>query len=297
MKKYLSFLFTAATAVALIVACDKNGNGDNNGGLSPDDPATIKSENLIAYFPFESEAEAVKTGTGISYSKKAGAAGFVKGIRGNAYANTAADVANFSYLEFNLAENNTIKDMSSFTLSCWVKSPAPTDSPAMFSINGGDANMGSLLIMYEGWGCNADSLYVKPYLFDAGSREWKGHDIGLANANFTTDRWFHLVYSYNEVDSKISLYANGKFVADNGRWAGPEVDGQQEPLGKLELDAAMSKLYIGAWFNNLDGTHSDGWRKSYPGSMDELRIWNTALTLEEIESLYRKEVLIADGIE
>ena len=296
MKKYLSILFAAATAVALIASCEKN--GDNGGAtLDANDPGTVKTENLIAYFPLESETNAVEA-VGIKYSKKAGAAGFVNGMRGKAYSNTAADCKVFSYLDFALEANNPLKSMSSFTISAWVKMPVPNDgSPAMLSVNAGDGGMGSLLIMNEGWGCNADSLYVKAYLFNTATN-WKGQNLGLNNAKFTTDKWFHLVYSYNENDSKMSFYSNGAFVADSEHFAdGVQADGSQPKLGKLVLDPAMSNLYIGAWFNNLDGTHADTWRSSFPGTLDELRIWNVALTPEEIEDLYTKEVVKADGIQ
>lgn len=80
MKKYLSIFFATVTAVALIASCEKN--GDNDGGkLDADDPGTVKTANLVAYFPLESEAETV-VAEGITYSKKGGAAGFVKGMRG-----------------------------------------------------------------------------------------------------------------------------------------------------------------------------------------------------------------------
>ena len=58
----------------------------------------------------------------------------------------------------------------------------------------------------------------------------------------------------------------------------------------------MTNLYIGAWWNNVDGTHADAWRTSYPGSVDEIRIWDVALTPEEIEDLYTKEVTKADKL-
>jgi hypothetical protein len=296
MKKYLSILFAAATAAALLISCEKEGDkgGDK---IDADDPATVQTENLVAYFPLESEAKAVELGEGISFSKKAGAAAFVKGVRGKCYANSAVDCKNFSYLDFALAANNPFKSMTSFTMSCWVKMPVPNDgSPAMISLNGGDGGMGNLLIMNEGWGCNTDSLYVKAYLYNSRT-EWKGQDIGLSNAGFTTDKWFHLVYSYNESDSKMTLYSNGQFIADSGRWAGPaDADGNQEQLGQLVLDPAMKNLYIGAWWNNLDGTHADAWRSSFPGMVDELRVWKVALTPEEVTDLYTKEVIKADAL-
>ena len=67
-------------------------------------------------------------------------------------------------------------------------------------------------------------------------------------------------------------------------------------LGQLVLDPAMKNLYIGAWWNNLDGTHGDGWRTSFPGMVDELRVWKVALTPEEVADLYTKEVTKADRL-
>jgi hypothetical protein len=297
MKKYLSILFAAATAVALIASCEKN--GDNGGTtIDADDPATVKTENLVAYFPLESETNAVEA-VGIKYSKKAGAAGFVKGMRGNAYSNTAADCTNISYLEFDVASDNPFKTMSSFTISCWMKMPIPNSgSPAMLSLNGGDPGMGNILVMFEGWGCNSDSLFVKPYLYNSVSREWKGHDLGKSASAYKTDKWFHLVYSYNENDSKMYVYADGTLVVDNGRWKDPQdAEGNQDPLGKIVLGEGISNFYVGAWFNNLNGDHADVWRTSYSGLVDEIRIWNIALTPEEIEDLYTKEVVKADGIQ
>ena len=289
-------LFAATIAAAMFTACSKDSSKDE-GKVDQNDPATVRTENLIVYLPLESEDKAVELGEGVTYSKKGGSASFTKGVRGNGYSNSAADCKTFSFLEFALGSTNRIKDMGSFTISAWVKSPKPNEgSPAMFSIDGGDPGMGSLLIMNEGWGCDADSLYMKTYLYNTAT-EWKGQDLGFSNVNFTTDKWFHFVYSYNEEDSAISQYSNGQFVVSSERWAGPQPEGGEQPkLGKLTLDPNMAHLYIGAWFNNTDGSHSDTWRSSYPGMVDEVRIWNVALTEEEIMDLYRKEVSKADNL-
>jgi hypothetical protein len=55
-------------------------------------------------------------------------------------------------------------------------------------------------------------------------------------------------------------------------------------------------MSIGAWFNNLDGNHADAFRSSYPGLMDELRIYDVALTADEVVKLHTNEVLVSDGL-
>lgn len=300
MKKYLSILFAAATAVALVVACD-NSDKDNAGAqVDPEDPSSVKTENLVAYFPLESESNAVALGQGISYSAKAGAASFTKGIRGNCYQNSSNDANNISYLNFALGQNNLLKSMGSFTISAWVKSGYEYDTaPAIFSLNGGDAGMGSVVIFLDG-AHDANGLGLKYYLYN-NPTAWKGQDLQITNEAFTPNRWFHIVYSYDEKDSKMRFYADGVLIGDSVRYADGDPDGPDGPavqplLGRLSFGTEPTNLYFGAWWNNLDGT-GDEWRRSFPGLLDEVRIWNTALTDAEVESLYEKEVLKADGLE
>lgn len=297
MKKYLSMLFAAATAAALVLSCTEK--GDDNGGdnIDADDPSTVKTENLVAYFPLESESNAVELGEGISYSKKAGAAGFVKGVRGNCYSNTSAKSDNFSYLDFALADKNPFKTIGNFTISAWIKASHNYDgAPAVISMNGGDGGMGNLDVMLEG-GKNVDSLDVKFYLFNDKSSAWKGQDVRISNAGFTTDKWFHFVCMYDSATSEMKLYANGQFVTSSIRYSdGVQTDGTQPLLGNHGFKSDMKNLYFGAWWNNLDGTHGDTWRSSFPGLLDEVRVWNVALTDAEVLDLYTKEVVKADNL-
>ncbi|MBE6215012.1 MAG: LamG domain-containing protein [Bacteroidales bacterium] len=298
MKKYLSILFAAATAAALAISCSEK-EDDNGGKIDADDPASVKTENLIAYFPLESEAKTIESGKGITYSAKAGAASFTKGVRGNCYQNSSNDANTLSYLDFALAADNQLKSMTSFTISAWIKVGFEFDTaPAIISLNGGDPGMGSICLFLDG-AHDANGLGLKYYLFNT-STNWKGQDIQVTNEAFTPNRWLHIVYSYDESDSKIKFYADGEFIGDSVRYADGDPDGPEGPveqplLGKLSLGQDSSHLYFGAWWNNLDGS-GDEWRRSYPGLLDEVRIWNVALTDAEVESLYEKEVIKADGL-
>jgi len=100
-----------------------------------------------------------------------------------------------------------------------------------------------------------------------------------------------VVYSYNKVTSTETLYANGIPVTTSVRFAGPEVNGTQPPLGPITFGTDMSKILIGAWPQMLDGTGQD-WMKYYPGMLDELRIYNKALTDAEVKALYDAEITV-----
>lgn len=250
-------------------------------------PSTIAASSLVAYFPLESATGAIEIGTGVTYSKISGAGSFVTGRRGNAYkgSNTAG------YMEFNVAATNVFKSLSEYTYSAWIKTPAPTGGAASaFNVNGGDANMGNLNLVIESQS-NADSLALKPYLRNSTS-VWQGQDMWTFKKTNLTDKWIHVVNSYNKTTSKMSLYVNGALINSGIKYAdGVPVSGPQPLLGALTF-VDMTKFYVGAWAKLATGTATDSWMVYYPGMIDEIRFYNRALTDAEVKSLYDAEVSV-----
>ena len=290
MKKIL-LVFAAVAAVAM-VSCkkdpEKGGEKDITGGVD------VAKENLVAYLSFDDEK--VQKGTDITFGGKKGQAVLKKGIRGKAYCNDGASTDKEAYLTYNLGANNPFKSLKSFTMTCWVKCPAPVNEKpgtgAFFALNGGDGTMGDLMMFREGWG--GDALAMKVYLYNAPT-VWKGQDLALQNEAFPIDVWFLFGYSYDAATSSIILWSNGVKIGDSIRYAAekPEL-GDQPLLGELQLGQDMTKLYIGAWVKQVETTSADGWMGYYPGMVDELRVYNKALTEEEMLALYQAEVKVID---
>ena len=285
MKKINLFSVIAVGVLFIgmsFTSCKGKDDPDPSDGKT--DPSTIAASNLVAFFPFESEAASISKGDGITYSKKAGAAAFAVGRRGNAYKGSTTQ----AYLEYNVAATNVFKSMSEFTMSAWIKSPSAGGAAKIFGLNGGDSFIGNLVFMLEG-DSNADSLDIKGYLYSS-TTEWKGQDIRLRNKAFLSDKWVHITYSYNKTTSTMTLYANGMSVGTSIRFGGPlPATGTQPALGAVTFGPDMTKIQIGTWPQQLDGTGQD-WMKYYPGLLDELRIYNKALTDAEVKALYDAEV-------
>lgn len=290
---FSKFAFAAlAVMVSLSMAsCDKDddgngGNDDNDGnggGTTKVDPSSVAASSLVAYFPFESETATIEKGAGVTFSEKIGAASFTKGRRGNAYTGSTSE----SYLAYDVASDNLFKNLKSYTIAAWIKAPATTSVADILVLNGGDSFMGNLALTIEG-NSNVDSLDVKVYLYSSAT-EWQGQDLRIQNPAFTTDRWFHLISSYDAATSTMALYSNATLVSSSVRYAGPEVDGQQPLMGDLVLASDMTKLFIGAWPQLVNGNAED-YMKFYSGQVDELRIYDKALTETEIKALYDAEV-------
>ena len=281
-NKFLSFAFIAMMMSGLMFSCKDNKDPVDDGKI---DPSTIAASNLIAYFPFESETGSISKGEGITFGKKGGAASFVDGRRGKAYKGSP----NGAYLEYNLAASNPFKTAKGFTVAAWIKTPPADGAGMIFQMNGGDDFMGNLCLFLEG-GCDNESLDIKGYLYSATPPEWKGHDIRIKDEAFLSDKWVHIAISYDNTTSTLALWASGLLVHTSIRYFGPEPEtGSQPLLGNLQFGQNMTKINIGAWKQQIAEEGQD-WMKYYPGLLDELRIYNKALSETEMKALYDAEV-------
>lgn len=287
------FKINPASLIAVIIiagitySCKKDDNNNNNGKT---DPGTIAAANLIAYFPFDNEpaggAAVANSNNQIKFVRKVGTGSFVTGRRGQAYQGTNAQ----SYLEYDVVSGSAFSTLDEFSIACWIKTPATTSGAAkIFGLNGGDPFMGNLDLIQESQP-TGDSVDMKLYLYDSASPEWKGQDIRKNSKEFVNDKWFHLVALYRKSSSTMEFYANGKKVFSQIRYAGPvPVSGTQPLLEGIKLGSDMSKIYFGAWVQQIAGT-PDTWMTYYKGLVDEFRIYNKALSDDELMSLYEAEV-------
>lgn len=271
----------------LFASCEKD-EDDPNAGKT--DPGTIATSNLIAYFSFESEpaagAAVANSNNSITYVKKVGAASFPLGRRGNGYMGSASA----AYLEYNVAATTALKTLDEFSLACWIKTPNTTSGAAkIFALNGGDGFMGNVTLIQESQPLG-DSVDMKLYLFDSASPEWKGQDIRKQSNQFVNDKWVHIVALYRKSTSTMEFFANGVKVFSQVKYAGPvPAVGSQPLLEGITLGQDMTKILIGAWPQQVAGT-PESWMTYYKGMVDEFRIYNKALSADEIMDLYDAEI-------
>ena len=108
-------------------------------------------------------------------------------------------------------------------------------------------------------------------------------------------KWFHYVMVYDASGSNIDLYANGVVVSDGifrHRTYTP-TGGTETGLGPIVNSPGATQVVIGAWPTATAGfTNSpdQGWQGLTTGSIDEIRVYNKALTTLEIGSLYQLEL-------
>ena len=140
---------------------------------------------------------------------------------------------------------------------------------------------------------------------------WKGQSA-IMNLDDSLNKWIHVAFAYNSSTSTISAYINGALaanltgfayapmegVAGVATWYSDNPGGLDNPnnvskYGNFEMKGTNGKVVFGTHqfettpaMNN--GSQQD-WATSYAGLLDEFRIYNAALPLNDVKALYLLE--------
>ena len=295
MKKI--FYLAAAMSIAMFASCEKQGDEGTNEPEAPEAPkVTVAEDALVLHLPFEDGSVAV--GEGVTFASKVGKADFVDGFIGKAYTNTSGDAKEEGYLKYTLAESNAVKSLKSFTFTSWVKRPA-LGSGTFFSVNGGEHDWGSTMqFFFDNTGVGEDGATYQQ--FNARIDSYKEGEDGVKfqascwpnvqGPEFATlDKWFQVARTYDAATGAWKVYVDGVMTHDGVHEYGDPVG----PFGDLDLNSAtMNALYIGGWAAIIDGVNNQDWMTFFNGSVDEVRMYNRALTDQEIGELWQQEKLI-----
>jgi len=278
-------LFSVFTVSALFIGMSftscKTTEPDPNDGKT--DPSTIATSNLVAYFPFNGNAtEAIGTLTPEVQPNVT----YVTGRRGKAYQGATG-----AHLRYALPAASKLKSLTSFSVGMWFKSPLVTGDPEPIFFQIGksdDLFWGNMTLALNRLAATADSLQFKAFFLKTGV-EWSGQSVGFSKNTFKINNWMHLVFEYDAATSKYKIFKDGVQVVTNtgveDRKSGPT----GTALGALAFDKA-DKINIGAWRPKTEGTATDGWMGWFMGNLDELRVYDKALSATEVKALYDAEV-------
>jgi hypothetical protein len=226
--------------------------------------AEIGAGSLVGYWAFDgsyidSISKTAATGVGTS---------FTGGFKGQAF--QGADKA---YVISDIP--SAIKNLKSFTIDYWIKSPQNTTGIlAPIVISKDNDFWGALDMFYEN-GSTANTGNLKVH-FNGQSEVW------FTNGNITNpwDKWVNIALTYDAATSTFTLYQGGSQVATQ----------QASGLGNIVFPATATKIIFGT--EQFQTTPSlgtaggaQGWASYLTGLMDEVRIYNKALTAADIQAL------------
>jgi hypothetical protein len=296
MKKIVSALSLAVVTCAVMglvfSSCKKSSNTIAPptliGGYASSD--SVASGNLIGYWPFDGNANDVKGGqTGTT----TGGATYTTGIRGQAYQGSAGGYAT-------VPANSALKNLGSYSTSVWFKLPAqpattPQNDPAGIFFVGSQNAPNELMMEIESYNPKGlDSVRVHHGFNNIGAPAWQQFVMESFDT-MALNKWVHQVTTYDGASSTYTVYENGTAIGNSsafGQNVTPTTiytDGNKTSLmGNMNFTSdPPTQVILGTWPAGLFGVSSSlGSNGGFLGQMDELRIYNKALSASEVNGLY-----------
>jgi hypothetical protein len=273
----IKFLALALTAGSIFMACkDDEVKLPPIGGFNTADE--VGGANLVAYWGLNGDGKESKSGAMPTKSQNVS---YVDGAKGKAASFTEG------FLAYDVIAG--ITSLPNATVSLWANVKNNGSAPtSLFSLTRPNEWAGNVNLMLEsGWKQAAiDTMVVKGLVVTkvAGNDSWQDSrnepSKGGVQAPKIGGKWAHYVITWDGATSMFKVYANGIKVS-NPEW---EARGTTGPLSFT----TPTKALIGAWGTNISGT-PDAWQKPMTGLVDEVRVYNKALSDGDISSLYQLE--------
>lgn len=229
----------------------------------------IATTNLIAHWAFDgSLVDSVSNTSGVNTGTS-----FVAGAKGQALQGGLN-----SYVITTPA--SSITSLKSFTITNWINTPPPsTGIIGLFSLSNTKEFWGNIEIFIENGSTNENGQLRIHINGGSGDKTFAANNI----LNLF-DKWVSLAVSYDETTSIVKLYVNGSRVSSG------TVTGLTGPLNFVNSGQIVFGTTQFQTTPSLTTTHgSEPWASFLTGQLDEFRIYNKALSDEEVGSLAKLE--------
>ncbi len=285
MKNVFTFLAGAFLFSVVIISCKKKDSTPDVvlppiGGYNTSDE--VAATNLVAYWNFDGNQNEIKSSTASTSSDRVT---YASGIKGQAIK------LDSGYVFYNSIP--ALDGMTTFSVSAWVQtnnSQAPGFTSMVFQLTKPTSTFGNINLGLEtGWKpAGNDTLVIHGWYTDpnGGLQDNRNDPFGTPAVGVVKDtsanHWVFITMTCdNSNPVNFLIYANGVSIgAYNQR--GTSVYTPQVP----------SSVVIGGWLNNVAGQPhtSDTWPHAFVGSIDEVRVYNKALSQSDISALYQLEL-------
>lgn len=183
--------------------------------------------------------------------------------------------------------NDWAVQAKSFTISFWFKRNGQTQNNTgtngpeyifSFKSNNGHWSGASMLVFLEG---NNAAGAVKVMIADKNNADnWFTWEGGNTIPGLLNDAWHHIALVYTASNSRMTLYVDGVANPNTRTWGSH---------GDINIDnSKITEFRVGAGPNN-DFNSADWLSSTFKGSIDQLRLYSTALSAGEVTTLFNSK--------
>lgn len=225
----------------------------------------IPTNGLVLYLPLNGNANDSSSyaNNGVNYGSTPIADRFGKSKK-SMYFNGASRIEIPSSASLNLTNNKT--------LSCWVYIPSTVTLNSYPALIWKDEPLYSTtytIQLNEYYGYSSDYHYKFDFFFSSGY----AHYQSLSKELYTSykDKWFHIAATYDTISCYSKIYINGHI-------------NDSLYIGKKQSNYSNLPLYIGSGRQFTDN------RMCFNGNIDEVRLYNRAVTKTEVYNMYMEGI-------
>jgi hypothetical protein len=296
MKTVNSKMLFLAAVIGLaffgLQSCSKKSSGPTPppliGGFASSD--SVEPQALISYWPMDGNLNDSKGGanaTGVNVT-------YVTGVRGQAYQGDTTAYASFT-------PTAAMTALQSFSLSFWYYQPAQPDTAPytpqgiFFLADQGGAN--PLIIAEEQpyTPLSGDSIVLHAGLDFPAATQWNGWTMSTFDTA-ALGKWVFFTMTYNGGTSTYTVYQNAQAMENQSAYGtatstillqGPA---GSTPQGNMNFTSDPPvEGTIGTWapgVYGVDPTLGANHHSNWAGKLDEMRLFNVALTQKDVAGLY-----------
>lgn len=292
-------ILVSAFAITLAFASFTSCGSDDESSLPPiggyNNADEVAATSLKAYWPLNGNGKESISNTAPTTTT---AATYVEGIKGQAVSFNSGFMAYPSIPALTTTSGSA-------SISCWAKisntkvvADGVSNISPIFSLSRSGEAFGNLNLIGETHGLTtSDSIQLKGIfrIKKPDNTDFGGDALNMLkqepwmdathtwNANKIGGQWAHIVYIYDGPTATNRIYVNGVKIS-NSAW---EVRNGGDPF--LLNHFTPTRPIIGALETVATGTNTDTWNAALKGQVDELRVYDKALTPAEIGALYELE--------
>ncbi|MGV8877840.1 MAG: LamG domain-containing protein [Sphingobacteriaceae bacterium] len=228
----------------------------------------VATKNLVAYWAFDGNlTDSVSNTNSTNMGTSFGA-----GVKDD-----ALQGATNSYVLSVPADK--VAKLSSFTLTQWINTPPPSNGiVGLFSLANKTEFWGNLEVFIENGSTNENGK-LRIHINKDGDKTYAADNV----LNLF-DKWVGLAISYDATTGMVKIYVNGSRVS-----AGT-IDGLSGPLAFVNTgNIVFGTVQFQTTPSQTSSTGKQDWASYLSGRVDEVRIFDKALSDEEIGSLAKLE--------
>jgi len=174
------------------------------------------------------------------------------------------------------APSNAIKNMQSFTITEWIKTPPPsTGIIDIFTLSNATQFWGNIEIFFENGSDNTNGK-LRVHIYQNGG----DHTYSLDGVPNLFNTWVNISVTYDATSSILTVYANGSKVGSG------TVSGVSGPLSFANVgNIVFGTTQFQTAPSQTSATTAQPWASFLTGQIDEVRVYNKALTASDLQAM------------